>query len=508
MTRTLVNTLSKNLDADVIETHISWLLLARDTVYKLKKPVDLGFADFTSLDKRREACEAELRLNRRTAPELYEAVVAISGSETAPTLEDESEPIDYAVRMRRFDDDMLFDRLARQGKLDANDIVSLADAAAGFHQAIRGPRPPEAFGTPEAVREPALQNFTDIEALENDPEDATRLAALKSWTEDEYERRRIDFSSRLEQGFVRECHGDMHLGNMFRESGSGRAVLFDCIEFNASLRWTDVASDVAFAMMDLASHDLRTEAHRLNNEYLARTGDYGALRVLDFYLVYRALVRAKVAAIRAQQDDDDAGSHHDECRHYLELATTLSAPRQTGLVLMCGLSGTGKTTVARELAANLGAIHLRSDVERKRLYGLHMTESSHADNIDIYTTAASERTFSRLEELATASVETGRCAVVDATFIGRRLRRRFTSLAERLKVPWTIVECTASEQAVRRRLEDRRGDASEAGIQQYLDQRRHFDAFDRNERGHLVSVDTEREPVGLAERVHRQLTGA
>ena len=503
MTATLARALSEFCHGELVETHISWLILGRETVYKLKKPLDLGFLDFTTLEKRRLACEEELRLNRRTAPDIYQAVVPVSGSESAPRLDDDSKVIDYALRMRRFDNSKELDRLARAGTLEAQMVDALAESVAGFHEEIRDAGPPADYGTPESILTQARDNFAALADLDHNEDDLALLESLRDWTEAEYRRREADFAARREQGFVRECHGDLHLGNIYY--ADGRAVPFDCIEFNAELRWIDVMADIGFTVMDLINHDLPALGYRLLNEYLARTGDYGGLRVLRWYLVYRAVVRAKVAAIRAGQDSEHEAELGGQCSHYLQLARRLAEPGRCALILMCGLSGTGKTTIARALAGELAAVHLRSDVERKRLHGLSLTESSHGRGLDIYTRAASERTFERLSELASEVVACELPVIVDATFIGRVLRRRFTDLATRLDVPWLIVECTATEAQVRARLAARSGDASEAGLQQYLDQREAFEGFTGEELKRRVTVDSGAGTQGLAARVRAAL---
>ncbi|MCB1693884.1 MAG: AAA family ATPase [Pseudomonadales bacterium] len=503
MSEKLVRTLEARLDAKLVETHISWLLLAGDLVYKFKKPVDLGFLDFSTLTKRRHACEEEIRLNRRTAPDIYRDVIAISGTEDDPVVDDARAPIEYAVRMNRFDDSRLLDNLARKGDFSTTLATAVAESVAAFHDAIRTGTPPAGYGSVDAVAGPARDNFADIGKLDHVPEDQDTLAALQAWTERAITDLSVMFSARRHEGYVRECHGDLHLGNLYQQGE--KVVLFDCIEFNPALRWIDVAADIAFVLMDLMDHDLETHAHLLLNEYLAKTGDYGCLPVLDFYLVYRAMVRAKVSAIRARQDKTHGAALHKQATHYMQLASRITAPREPAMILMCGLSGTGKTTVARTLAQGIGAIHLRSDVERKRLYGLGPNDSSHRHGLDIYSPLANERTFAHLQSLALVAIESRRPVIVDATFIELDLRRRFTHMAERLGVPWTIVECTATQEEVGRRLAARTGDASEAGMAQYIAQREKFEPFDESEKAHVLRVDSSNVPPDLGRQVRQRI---
>ncbi len=471
----------------LVETHISWLLMLGDYVYKIKKPVNLGFLDFSTLAKRHFSCQEELRLNRRTAPDQYLDVMPISGTPNAPRPGDDSAPFEYAVRMRRFDDTQLLSRLVEQDRLTLSMVDELARAIAEFHQAIAGRPVPADAGSPNNVNEPVTDNFTTLLELDHEEEDLSLLAQIRRWTETEFERITPIIQARRQEGFVRECHGDLHLENIYWDS---TAVLFDAIEFSASLRWTDVASDIAFTMMDLANHGHPDLANRLLNEYLSYTGDFGSLGVLPYYLTYRAMVRAKVAAIRADQDTRHANNLHRDCSHYLGLAASFSDRKKPQLIMMCGLSGTGKTTVARDLAAKSGAIHLRSDVERKRLFGLAPHASSRDSGVDIYTAAASNSTFARLETLCDQCLEQGFSVVVDATFIGSARREQFAALAEKQGVSWQIVQTTAPEAVVQERLKLRRGDASEAGFEQYLSQRVHFDPFSAAEKTRLQVIDT------------------
>lgn len=490
----------------LIETHISWLVLAGEFAYKIKKPVDLGFVDFTTLYKRRLYCEAEVRLNRRTAPDIYLEVISISGTEDQPViagLEDGHQaPFEYAVKMRRFPNEDILARLAAKGKLDGDIILKLAGAIADFHESIKSEfvDPGMKSTAMDRVKQPADDNFAALMQMGGAKGKQVLLATLRGWSDNFLAAHMADFAQRAQQGAVRECHGDLHLANIF--FNAGKCTLFDCIEFSEELRWIDVANDIAFTVMDLHHHGEPNLAHQLINDYLQHTGDYDSLTVMVFYLVYRAMVRAKVAGIRAGQDPAHGDDLSAECMHYLELANSFTLPRARCLIMMSGLSGAGKTTVGRQLAAELGAIHIRSDVERKRLFGLGLTESSQVRGIDIYNATANDRTFGELERLAGNIVRGGYPVVVDATFIHRGDRDRFEALAAKLDIPWGIVECTCDEETTRERLRNRHGDASEAGFEQYLDQREQVDSFNDQELRHRVVVDTTLTTI-LATRVPR-----
>lgn len=514
--RTLLN--GKSFDGpgrpELIETHISWVILAGNRVYKIKKPLDLGFLDFTSLEQRRTCCEAELRLNRRTAPLIYLDVVPISGTEDAPLVDNPVAPVEYAVRMVRFDQRNTLDHLMERGQIDVVLIQSLAKTLASFHLGIAGAAtPPPVAGTPAAVSGPVEDNFRALFAVANQHQKAI-LKTLHSWCTSTFNIHQKDFERRHCDGFIRECHGDLHLGNIVRIGD--QCIPFDCIEFSDSLRWIDISCDIAFTIMDIERFSQPEMAHLLLNEYLQWTGDYASLGILHYYLVYRAMVRAKISMIRATQTSPDApvvdgnGSEtrsvktpqglNDEALAYLDLARKYTARHPGRLTMMCGLSGSGKTTVARHIASEHHEIHIRSDVERKRLFGLRLDDSSRAQGLDIYTPMASAQTFACLLRLAEGVISNGFRVVVDATFIEQEVRKEFIALADRMGVPWAIVYCQIDEETARSRLDSRQDDASEAGYAQFLAQRSHFEDFDSQERGRTVEIDTTHEPLSLVDQ--------
>jgi len=457
-----------------LETHISWVLLAGEHAYKIKKPVNLGFLDFSTLAARKRCCEEELRLNRRTAPELYLAVVAITGTDAEPALDGDGPPIEYAVKMRRFDQAGLLDRVAKRGELSPALVDRIALGIADFHARIAVAPPESAFGRPDQVTAPALANFEHVERLigaspDAKQSDVPQLERLRAWTAREGERLAPAFAARKAQGFVRECHGDLHLGNIALVDGV--PTPFDCIEFNAELRWIDVMSELAFLVMDLLDDRLPAAAYRCLNAYLEATGDYDGLAVLRYYLVYRAMVRAKVACIRAHQPGlagDARAAVEGEYRGYFHLAERLAQIGGPALVLMHGLSGSGKTTVAQALLERIGAVRIRSDVERKRLHGLAAdarTQSAVAGGI--YGADATRRTYAQLAEAAASAIRAHWPAIVDATFLRRAERAAFRDLARELAAPFVVLSCEAPEAVLRERIVARArggGDASEADL--------------------------------------------
>ena len=479
----------------VLETHISYVLLTGAYAYKIKKAVQFAFVDFRTLEARRFFCEQELKLNRRLAPGLYVDVVPITGTEHAPVLNGEGPAIEYAVKMREFPQDALASALLERGELGAADIDALANTVADFHHAIDVAGPADGHGTPAGVLRLALQNVAEIDWLAGTENGRVHVAELRAWTEREYWLRHDVLQRRLEQGFVRECHGDLHLGNIARVDGE--LVVFDGIEFNDELRWIDTMSEIAFTVMDLEDRGRADLAHRFQNAYLEHTGDYAGLGVLSFYLVYRALVRAKVALLRVAQEQGHAGgpSLSREARGYLTLAGKHAGTPQPALIVTCGLSGSGKTTISQAMLEAMGAVRVRSDVERKRMQGMAPLERARTGvDASLYSPAATASTYARLRDLARAIVEGGRVAIVDAACLRRSQRESFRALAAELGVPFVLLALEASEATLRRRIADRSArdnDASDADLAVLAHQIATREPLTADERAQAVVCDAE-----------------
>lgn len=437
----------------VVETHISWVLLAGEFAYKIKKPLTLPFLDYSSDEKRRVCCAAELRLNRRFAPALYLDVVELAG-----------EP---AVKMCRFDEALRLDHVCKRGELTVAQLSQFARTLVDFQTQAAVP-PAPTFGSPQTVLADALENFEELERLL--PEAAARLAQIKVWTHAEFARHAADFARRKAQGCIREGHGDLHLANLVLLGG--KITPFDGIEFNEDFRCIDVANEIAFTLLDLLDHGEPGLATWLLNEWLSWNGDYAALAVLHFYLVYRAMVRAKVAAIRG----DTA-----EAVEYLGMAEHLTVPPVPTLTITCGPSGCGKTyeTSCRLASADfLQTVRIRSDVERKRLFDLAPDADSGGA---IYTEDATVRTYARLAGLAEQALTVGWSVIVDAAFLKHAERDRFRALAKRYDVPFAIFAPQAAPEELTHRIAARRNDASEATVAVLEQQLRWFEPPEADE---------------------------
>lgn len=453
-----------------LETHISWIFLTGPYAYKIKKPVKLGFLDFSSLEARRHYCEEELRLNRRLAHDLYLDIVEIRGLPHAPRIAGHGPVLEYAVRMREFPQEALANRLLARGELTPALVTGMASHIAAFHAQLPPALPESRYGTPESVLKNAQDNFEQISSLLESPEEQEALKVVREWTERELILRDCELRERRSAGMVRECHGDLHLGNIVLLDGE--LVPFDCIEFNPDFRWNDVMSEIAFVMMDLLDRGAPRLAWLFLSSYLEATGVYSGLSVLRFYLVYRAMVRAKVHLIRAQQCAADPVEQRRlmaAYRSYVELATQCAALGRPALVLMRGLSGSGKSTVAQELVQALGAVHVRSDVERKRLHGRKpMERTGSAIRSGLYGQNSTEATYARLAEAARVVAQAGYTAIVDATFLQRSQRAQLRAVADALGVSVAVIDVQAPQAVLRERIARRateNRDPSEATLE-------------------------------------------
>jgi aminoglycoside phosphotransferase family enzyme/predicted kinase len=468
----------------LVETHISWVFLTGRYAYKVKKPVKLPFVDFSTLKLRKRFCDEELRINRRFAPELYLRVVPIGGTPVAPRI-GRTPAIEYAVEMLEFPSDARLDRVLAANRAPRTAFGELAARLAELHAELPQVRGIEV----DQIGATALRNIDELEAMSGS--DTQALAPMKAWTEAQLRRLGPVFQRRAAAGAHRECHGDLHLQNLVWRDD--RIVAFDALEFDRKLRDIDVISEIAFLAMDLHAHDRADLAYEVLNRYLEVGGDYGGVDVLPFYLVYRALVRAKVAAIKRAQSAADG----HEAERYLETAIELAAPKTPLLVITHGLSGSGKTTVTNELVSRLPAIRARSDLERKRLHGLAPTARSGSGlGTGLYAASENRRTYAALADIAGTLLRNGQNAIIDAAFLARGDRRDFRELAAANSARFAILDCAASPAELRRRIRVRAGegrDASEADLAVLERQLSTAEPFDRTERRHVVTVDTERD---------------
>lgn len=496
----------------VIETHISWVLLTGDYAYKIKKPVNFGFLDFTELSARKHFCSEELRLNQRLTDDLYLEVLPISGSLEAPQLSGEGPAIEYALKMRQFPQNQLLSEVQARGELSETHIDALAKQIADFHQRTPKVALEHQLGTAEAAMAPVLQNFEQARSMLSDKADLQQLDALQAWAETSYERLKPLLSTRKAQGFIRECHGDIHLGNVAMVNG--QVTLFDCIEFNEPFRLIDVTADAAFLAMDLEDRGLKSLARRFVSGWLEHTGDYAALELLNFYKAYRAMVRAKVSLFCLGQEESavQRAVILRQYRKYAALAESYSSIPSRFLAITHGVSAVGKSQVAMRLVEALGAIRLRSDVERKRMFGEQTDANKGQSNQGIYDQDSSTATYQRLHEIADAALHAGFPVVIDATYLKQEQRLAAMHIAEETGVAFLILSCNAPQQVIAGWLQQRQKegkDPSDATLEVVDMQLANRQALNTEERLHEQCVETNDSASldGLVARIRQRLPG-
>lgn len=445
-----------------IDTHGAAVFLAGERAYKVKRAVKYPYMDFSTLDRRQAACEREVALNRRTAPDLYLAAEPIVRAQDG-TLQigGPGETVEWLVLMRRFDQDGLCDRLAQRGLLTPALARALAQEVASLHDAAEVLSGADAKGGGAAgMRAVIEENAAEFAERPDLFPGANELADATAHAFDTVAAR---LDARLAEGLVRRCHGDLHLRNICVIDG--RPTIFDCIEFNDAIACIDVFYDLAFLLMDLEHRALRPLANLVLNRYLQVRDDIGGLATLPLFLSVRAAVRAKVSVSMAdsQADKKAKGPLHAEARAYMAEAKRSLAPAPPRLVAIGGLSGTGKTTLARELAPKIepapGALHLRSDVLRKRLAGVDELTRLPPDS---YTPEASAQVYATLIEQARVALIAGHCVVVDAVYAKPQERAEIEDLARACGVTFTGIWLEAPETTLIERVAQRHGDASDA----------------------------------------------
>jgi len=482
---------SQDGPAQIFETHISWVLVAGKFAWKLKKAVRFDFLDFSTLDARRFFCHEELRLNRRLAPEIYIDVVPVTGTPDRPEMGGSGIPVEYAVKMRAFEQDALWSHRIPCKLLTPGEIDDLAEKIARFHQNTARAMEHTAWGTPAVLQATADENLALIRNLIVDDNERQWISELTTWDGAQRHQLHDIFAHRKVSGCIRECHGDLHGGNIVTVDRGVQA--FDCIEFNDSLRWIDVMNDIAFTCMDLRFQGRGNLAARFLNRYLGQTGDYAGLSVLRYYEIQRALVRAKIALLReCQQDESDSGQ---SSHAYLEYAISGIQPKPPSLMITHGFSGCGKTTFAERVVELAGAVQLRSDVEHKRIRGLAATDRMlSALDGGLYDCDTTRLTYQHLLDLTKQVVQAGWTAIVDAAFLKKEQRMEFADLAAGLGVPFFIFDIRANLATMRSRIVARtrlERDASDAGLD-VLDQQlvRHEPLSD-DEASRAITVDME-----------------
>jgi aminoglycoside phosphotransferase family enzyme/predicted kinase len=496
---------------ELVQTHISAIFLTGRHAYKIKKPVDFGFLDFTTLEKRKFYCRQEVELNRRLSPEIYLGVVEIRIHQDRISLgEGPGEIIEYAVLMKQLPPDCTMDRWLARGALTPSLIEKIAAKIVHFHvQAATNPGI-AVFGEIQTVRRNVEENFTQTEKYVGRALSPDAYREIREGNHSFMEHHLPLFRKRVAEGKIRDCHGDLHLQHICLAE---EILIFDCIEFNQRFRYSDVAADIAFLLMDLDYHGEPLFSADLAFHYLRISRDWPIFLLLNFYKSYRAYVRGKVTCFRL--DDpvisqaekasalQEAGRYFSLSRHY---AQKLNRP---ALVITCGLMGTGKSTLARSLSDALGWELLRSDVLRKELAQIppleHRYENFHRG---IYSPDSSRRTYGALLDRAFGLLISGRSVILDASFYKQADRQRAWDLANKADADFLLIECLCAEEEIRRRLACRvveKNEPSDGRWELLADQKKEYEKVEGFSAGHHLSLNMEPPPEDCLGRIFRHL---
>ncbi len=486
----------------LIQTHVSYVLLTGDYVYKLKKPVNFGFLNYSTLELRKHFCHEEIRLNRRTAPDLYLEVLPITQLSEQYQLDGTGEAVEYTLKMLQFPQESLLSNLFEQGQLQEKDIEELARIVAKFHELAKTDEYISKFGQVPQVRAAFDENYQQSEKYIGIAQTQLQFDETQKFTDAFFAEKQDFLNSRIKNNFIRECHGDLHLRNICR--WQDQIVLFDCIEFNEPFRFADVMYDVAFAVMDLDARGRKDLGNVFLNTYIEQTGDWEGLQVLPLYLSRQAYVRAKVTSFLLDdpaipQADKDAAAK--TAAEYYKLAWEYTQPKQGRLILMSGLSGAGKSTVARQVARLTEGVHIRSDAVRKHLGGIRLEEKGGSD---LYTAKMTQKTYGRLLELGVKLASQGFTVILDAKYDRQDLRKDAITLAQSQQVPLQIIYCTAPEEVLRDRLNKRTGDIADATADLLTSQQAAAEAFSEEEEGYVSTLDTTTDLQGKLQQLFKR----
>lgn len=485
---------------EVHRTHISLVFLAGDFAFKIKKPLDLGFLDFSTLEKRKKACEDELVLNRRLAPEIYLAVIPIFMDEQgALTLSPSGRPVEYAVKMKRLDQCGMFDVLLEQGKLDNKAMEELGGIMANFHARADARPSVNAYAFPEAILNMWAEDLAQVRehiprVIPPEPMDLAE-AFSKSFVQNN----EALLLERIRENRIRDCHGDLHLQNICLNQG--KVVVFDCIEFNEKFRCMDVASEIAFLAMDLECRGATALARAFTASYIEHAQDPNLKKLLSFYKCYRALVRAKIMCLRA--NGEPLG---DMANQYAMLAAQYAAPfARPTLICMAGITGSGKSGVAQEMANLTGAVVFASDVIRKTMFGFEPTEKIPEPAVkEVYGQAASQKVYQSMLDQARENLGKGKSVILDATFTLSQGRKAAYDLAKECGVDFFLVVCSLPDEIAKERIWARYKDGqsvSDGTLAVYKAQKKEWQPTEEVPGSRIIDVQTLRPPCLLACKV-------
>ncbi len=471
----------KPRDIKLVQTHISYVFLVEDLVYKIKKPVDFGFLDFTSLEKRHYFCKREVELNRRLCGDVYVGVVPVVKEGKRYVFEGKGEPLEWAVKMRRLPEEGMMGRLIAEKRLTQKHIDLLVKKLVPFYKtAATGPEVNK-YGSLDTVSFNVEENFSQTNDFVGKAISEYRYQHIVSWSRAFMQEKAPLFEERIKEGFIRDGHGDLYSANICFDERNDEVYVFDCIEFNDRFRCGDVAQDLAFLAMDLDFHGLQEFSSYFIDQYVAFSGDKKLYEILDFYKCYRAYVRGKIGCFTWTSQEVDPKVREESlnsAKRYFDLAFEY-AKGKPFLIVIFGLSGTGKSFLARELSKRLLTSYYNSDTVRKTLQGIQ-PEEHHYEPFEqgIYRPEITERTYEALAEYAKNDLLNGKDVILDATYRSKKFRKMILEKTRDINAKILFVLCEAPEDVIKKRLEERAKKAfepSDGRWEIYLKQKQIFE---------------------------------
>jgi len=485
-------------NVSIIQTHISYIVLTGNYAYKIKKPVNFGFLDFSTIEKRKHFCEEELRLNRRLCPEIYLDVVSFTRKNDDIEINGSGEVIDYAVKMKEFPQEFILNKLIEKNKIDEKIIDNIADILVNFYKSSKSSDEINYFGTVEVIKHNTNENFEQTKDFINLTINEEIFDIIKKRTDDYLSINKKIFNDRVKNGFIKDCHGDLHSGNIVLLND--KICIFDCIEFNQRFRYSDVASDIAFLSMDLDFLGHAYLSSFLIEKYIEKSKDENFFDILNFYKCYRAYVRGKVTGFKLNDPNIDklekektinlARKYFDLAYFYSQLFSRKNKKDvKPVLFITTGLTGTGKTTVARKFAVDYNAKILSTDVIRKEFAGIDKYERHHdAYNTGLYSAKKMRQTYDKIFEKADILLYNQKNVVIDATFKTEKLRDMARKISEKNNACFLIVYCNCPKEKVKEYLDARveKKSVSDGRWEIFVKQE---DSFEKPRKNDFIEID-------------------
>lgn len=483
---------SKVKSVKVLQTHISFVVLTGEYAYKIKKAVNFGFLDYSTLEKRKHFCEEEIRLNRRLCPDIYLGVVPITMKNSEVAFNGEGVVVEYAVKMKEFPQDNIMTKLLKQEKIDENVLDRICSILVRFYNSGERSKEIDEYGKVESVKRNTDENFEQMKEFIGVSIPRDDYDFIKKTTNSFLECKKDFFEKRIEKGFIKDCHGDLHTGNIVVDDD--KICIFDCIEFNKRFRYGDVASDIGFLAMDLDFLGYPYHSSYFIEKYVEKNSDFDVFDVLNFYKGYRAFVRGKVNSFRLNENNLSQSEKKEiivTCRRYFDLAKyyaslcslQLNEEKKPVLFVVTGLTGTGKTTVAGKISVDYHAFKISSDKLRKELAGVDIYER-HYDkyNTGLYSPEKMRQVYDKMFEYATSLLRSNRNVVLDATFKTNALREEAVQIAKENNALCLFIYCSCPEEKVKEYLEERikKKTISDGRWEIYVKQKESFEPLKRD----------------------------